>query len=168
VTTATAARVAGPRPRLADLATALGRESGLFVLGIVVIALHVLDDSFLQPSPGTSAGDHLVSVPLVVLALAAWADPRLRGGRRGAMALLFGVLGIVAGAEAVHYTAKVGASGDHDTGLLAVPAGLLLLGLGAITLWRTRRTVCNRPWRYCTLCCSAPQASRLPCSSSRP
>jgi DNA mismatch repair protein MutL len=71
MTTATTARSASPRPRLADLATALRRESGLFLLGVIVIALHVLDDSFLQPSPGTSAGDHLVSglVPLAVLAV---------------------------------------------------------------------------------------------------
>jgi len=82
VTTATAARFAGVR--LADLV----RETGLFVLAIATIALHVLDDSFLQPSPGTSAGDHLVSglVPLAVLALAAWIYPRLRGGRRGGVA----------------------------------------------------------------------------------
>jgi hypothetical protein len=40
VTTATAARVASPRPRVVNLATALRRESGLFVLGVVVIALH--------------------------------------------------------------------------------------------------------------------------------
>ena len=75
-----------------------------------MIAVHVLDDSFVQPQPGTSAGDHLVSgfVPLAVLGLAAWAYPRLRGGRRGAIALFFGVLGIVAGVEALHYTREVG------------------------------------------------------------
>ena len=108
VTTTTAARFASPR--LADLVRAIGRESGLFVLGVAMIALHVLDDSFLQPSPGTSAGDHLVSglVPLAVLALAAWIYPRVRGGRRGAMALVFGAFGIVAGVEAVHYATKVG------------------------------------------------------------
>jgi uncharacterized protein len=119
-------------------------------LAVAMIALHVLDDSFLQPSPGTSARDHLVSgiIPLAVLAFAAWAYPRLRGGRRGAMALTLGAFGIVAGIEAVHYTAKVGPSGDDFTGLLAIPAGLLLLALGAVTLWKTRRTCGNRPWRY--------------------
>jgi hypothetical protein len=122
----------------------------LFVLAVAAIALHVLDDSFLQPSPGTSAGDHLVGglVPLAVLALAAWLYPRLRGGRRVAMALVLGAFGIVSGIEAVHYATKVGASGDDYTGLLAIPAGLLLLGLGAVTLWRTRRTNGNRAWRY--------------------
>ena len=99
MTTATAARVASPRHRLADLTATLRSGSGLFMVGVAAIALHVLDDSFLQPPPGTSAGDHLVSglVPLAVLALAAWTYPRMRGGRRGAMALTFGAFGIVAG-----------------------------------------------------------------------
>jgi hypothetical protein len=46
--------------------------------------VHVLDDNFVQPQPGTSAGDHVVSglVRLAVLGLAMWAYPRLRGGRR--------------------------------------------------------------------------------------
>jgi uncharacterized protein len=119
-------------------------------LAIAVIALHVLDDNFVQPQPGTSATDHLVSglVPLAGLALAAWAYPRLRGGRQGALALVLGVFGIVVGIEAVHYTSTVGASGDDFTGLLAIPAGVLLLGLGVVTLWRTRRNDGGRPWRY--------------------
>jgi hypothetical protein len=52
----------------------------VFVLAIVVIAAHVIDDDFVQVQPGTSAGDHLLSGPvaLVVLGLAAWAYPRLR------------------------------------------------------------------------------------------
>ena len=122
----------------------------LFVLGLALIAVHVIDDSFVQPQPGTSAPDHLVSglLPLALLALAAWAYPRLRGGRQGAMALAFGVLGIAAGIEAVYYVGKVGASGDDYTGLLAIPAGLLLLGLGVVTLWRTRRADGGLPRRF--------------------
>jgi uncharacterized protein len=55
-----------------------------------VVALHVADDSFVQPQPGTSANDHLVSglLPLGVLGLAAVAFPRLRGGGRAAIALM--------------------------------------------------------------------------------
>ena len=51
------------------------RETTFFRLAILVIAIHVVDDNFLQPERGTSAGDHLVSglVPLAVLGLAAWA-----------------------------------------------------------------------------------------------
>ncbi|HEX5622644.1 MAG TPA: CocE/NonD family hydrolase [Solirubrobacteraceae bacterium] len=119
-------------------------------IAIAVIALHVLDDNFVQPQPGTTATDHLASglVPLAGLALAAWALPRVRGGRRGALELVLGVFGIVVGIEAVHYTSTVGPSGDDFTGLLAIPAGALLLGLGAVTLWRTRRTDDRRVWRY--------------------
>ena len=49
MTALTGARVASHRPSLAGLATALRREVGLCVLGVAVIALHVIDDSFVQP-----------------------------------------------------------------------------------------------------------------------
>jgi hypothetical protein len=109
-------------------------------IGIAAIAAHVIDDTLIQPNPGTSARDHLISalVPLALLALAAWAYPRLSGVLRGALSMMLGVGGIAAGIEAVHYTTTVGPSGDDFTGLLAIPAGLMLLGLGAVTLWRTR------------------------------
>ena len=121
-----------------------------FRLGIALIALHVLDDNFIQPEPGTSAGDHLVSglLPLGLLGLAAWAFPRIRGAWQGAMALAFGLLGIAAGSEGFHYAREVGASGDDFTGLLCLPAGVLLLGVGAVTLWQTRRTEGSLWWRY--------------------
>ena len=101
------------------------RETIVFLVAIALIALHVLDDNFIQPQPGTAPGDHLVSglVPLAVLGLAAWAYPHLSGARRGAMSLLLGPLGIAAGIEAYHYTRELGASGDDFTGLPAIPAG---------------------------------------------
>jgi uncharacterized protein len=116
------------------------RETALFLGAIAVLALHVLDDNFLQPDAGTSAGDHLVSglVPLSLLGLAAWGYPRLRRGARGAFALVLGVLGIAGGIEGYHYASEVGASGDDFTSLLCFPAGLLLIGLGAVTVWRSR------------------------------
>jgi len=125
-------------------------EALLFRIAVAVIGLHVVDDNYVQPEPGTSAGDHLVSglVPLAVLALAAWGYPRLRAGWRGALALALGVLGIATGIEGAYYTSKVGPSGDDFTGLLALAAGALLIGLAAVTLWRTRRTDGSRAWRY--------------------
>jgi uncharacterized protein len=113
----------------------------LFLICVSVIALHVVDDSFLQPQPGTSAGDHLVSglVPLGSLALAAAAYGRVRGGGRAAIALVAGVFGIATGIEAAYYTIRVGPSGDDFTGLLALVAGLALFGFGFVLLWRTRR-----------------------------
>jgi hypothetical protein len=55
---------------------------------------------------------------------------------------------VLVGTEAVYYTKAVGASGDDYTGLLSIPAGLLLLGLGALTLWRSRKMNPGRWWRY--------------------
>jgi dienelactone hydrolase len=126
------------------------RETVLFLIGIALIALHVIDDNYLQPEPGMSPGDHLVSglVPLALFGLIAWAYPRLRGGRRGALALISGVLGITGGIEGFYYARELGASGDDFTGLLSLAAGVLLLGLAAVTLWRTRRTDGSRGWRY--------------------
>ena len=90
-----------------------------------VIALHIVDDSFLQPEPGTSAGDHVVGglVPLAVLGLAAWGYPRLRAGLRATMALIFGGFGVIVGIEGLLHDVKGGPTGDDFTGLLAIPAG---------------------------------------------
>jgi uncharacterized protein len=143
------ARTAGAGTRSRRPAGAGGLERRIFLVAVGVIALHVVDDSFLQPQPGTSAADHLVSglVPLAVLGLAALVYARLRGGARAAIALVLGVFGIVAGIEAVHYTTKVGPSGDDFTGLLSIPAGVGLLGLGLVTLWTTRRRHGSMPLR---------------------
>lgn len=125
-------------------------ETTLAVTGFVVIAVHILDDNFLQPQPGTSAGDHLVSglVPLAVYVGAAFAFPRLRAGAQGTLAISLGILGIAIGVgEAGYYTLKVGPSGDDYTGLLAIPASLVLMGVGAATLWRSRRRGGNPAWR---------------------
>ena len=133
MTTATASRARSSRTP--------ARHQLLFLASLALIALHVIDDSFLQPQPGTSAADHLVSglVPLTALALAAAAYLRVRAGGRAVIALVAGFFGVVAGVEAVHYTTHGGPSGDDFTGLLAIPAGLALLGLGLQTLWTSRR-----------------------------
>lgn len=126
------------------------REIILARTAIGVIALHVLDDNFLQPNPGTSARDHLVSglVPLAMLVATAVVFPRLRAGGRGVAALLTGFFGVLAGTEAVHYTLAGSPSGDDYSGLLSLIAGLALLGLGGVTLWRSRRRGGNRWWRH--------------------
>jgi dienelactone hydrolase len=111
-------------------------------VGLVLIAVHVVDDNFLQPQPGTSAGDHLVSglVPAALLLVFAAFYGRLRSGLRGTLALVVGLFGIAIGvSEAVYYAVKVGASGDDYTGFVAILAGLLLAGIGVTTLWRSRR-----------------------------
>ena len=135
----------------------------LFVVGVALIALHVIDDSFVQPQPGTSAADHLVSglVPLALLALAAWAYPRLRGGRRGATrADRSACSASPPGSRPSTTSARSERPGDDYTGLLAIPAGLLLLGVGVVDAVAdaSRRTAACRA-DTCAARCSAPRAS---------
>jgi len=119
-------------------------------VALALIALHIVDDSFLQPEPGTSASDHVVGglVPLAVLGLAAWGYPRLRAGLRAAVALILGGFGVIVGIEGVYTTVKEGPSGDDYTGLLAIPAGVVLVGLAVVTLWRSRKRGGGRVRRY--------------------
>jgi hypothetical protein len=145
-----AATMTAPAPPRTRRGAGRSRETVLFWIALALVALHVIDDNYLQPQPGTSPGGHLISglVPLALIGLAAWAYPRLSGGRRGALALFAAPLAIATGIEAFHYTREVGPSGDDYTGLLTLGAGLLLIGLGAVTLWRTRRVDGSLVWRY--------------------
>ena len=148
---ALAVRVAQPslvrRTRVGDV---LRSEVGLARVAVGVVALHVLDDRFLQPSPGTSAGDHLLGglVPTALLVAGAVVYGRVRAGARATIALASGFFGVLAATEAVYSTKEVGPSGDDYTGLLSLLAGLLLLGLGGVTLWRSRKTDGPRWRRY--------------------
>src|SRR5688572_11173268 len=110
-------------------------------VGLGLIALHVADDNFLQPQPGTGASDHLVSgfVPLMLLTATAVSYPRLRAGVRATLVLLAGYFAVLTGIEAAYYTLNGGPSGDDVTGILAMLAAPVLLTLGTEMLWRSRR-----------------------------
>jgi hypothetical protein len=142
----TAAANLPARSTVARVAT----ERRLAVASLALVGLHVADDNFLQPEPGMSATDHLAGglVQLGLVAAAAWAYPRVRAGARGALALLFGFFGVLAGTESLYYTFADSPSGDDFTGLLSLLAGFVLLGLGSVTLWRARRTDDSRRRRY--------------------
>ena len=119
------------------------RAHAVFFGAAAAVMLHVADDNFLQPPDGTSAADHLVSglVPLALLALAAWAYPRVRAGAAAVIALTVGLTGLVVGLiEAGYYTLEVGPSGDDFSGFLAGAAGVVLIGLGFVRLWQSRRS----------------------------
>jgi hypothetical protein len=80
------------RSRVAGLARTARREEVLFRIGVGLVALHVVDDSFLQPQPGTSAGDHLAGglIPVGVLLAVAVLYSRLRPGLRAPLVMSAG------------------------------------------------------------------------------
>src|SRR6266545_6343395 len=127
--------------------TAAGRrEYGLFLAATALIVAHILNDEFLSREPGTSAGDHVLgaAVPIVVALLTAIFYPTVRGGVRGWIAILFGILALTRAVVALLEASSVGLSGDDYTGILLLPAGTVLIAVGAWTLWRSRKTSGSR------------------------
>jgi hypothetical protein len=127
-------------------------EWRLFLAATGLILIHIIDAEFVQPQPGTSAGDHLTAglIPCAV-ALAVLATYRhLRPGLRAGTALVFGVLAVVAGAIALGGARAEGVSGSEWTGLLLLFSGPLLIGLGCWVPWRERgrwASTRGRLWR---------------------
>jgi len=102
--------------------------------------LHVADAELFRPQPGTTARDHVAAalVPLAVALLAALAYGRLRPGLRAAIALVFGILALVGGLIAVGGALADGLSRAEWTGLVLIPAGVVLLGLAVWLPWSER------------------------------
>ena len=98
-----------------------------------LVALHVVDDNFLQPPAGTSAAEHLVSGlgALAPLAVAVWAYPRGPEWRsRGAGDLPGPVRGDRrASRPGTSRSRSVRRATTHRAA--AIAAGVALLGLGA-------------------------------------
>jgi fermentation-respiration switch protein FrsA (DUF1100 family) len=110
----------------------------VFIGATAVLAGHILVSAVLAPRPGRAAGDHVAAalVPLLLLAGAAWAFPRLPSGWRAGMSLALGVLTLAGGGVALSGAA---AGASRWTGILLVPAGAVLVGLGLWSLWKARR-----------------------------
>ena len=116
-----------------------------------IFAAHIVIDSYLFLRPGTSPGDHLVSgtVPLVVLAGLALLTRRLRAGFVALTAWLLG-LAVAIGAAGAPVSGLLAGHVDPTTisGLMALIAGITLIGVGATTLWTTRHSGGTRWRRY--------------------
>ena len=148
--TLTSPRASRAHAALASVEAVLRSETGRVRVALGAVALHIADDNFLQPEPGTSAADHLASglVPIAILAAVAYLYPRARAGVRAATAMTFGALAIAIGVPGAYYLLDGTASGDHYTGLLSLAAGAVLLISGAVTLWQARRRGGTRRQRY--------------------
>ena len=144
-------------PRRARTTTRVGRrapEAAIFAAAIALALLHVLDDAFVHREPGVGPGQHLLAVVVsLVLGLGAvYAFPFLRPAARSAVALFFATLATVDGAmHAKHIAAESGAAASDVTGILALAAGVALIGLAAATLWLHRgegEVSGRRRWAY--------------------
>jgi uncharacterized protein len=127
------------------------RQHGVFFGAVASVMLHIADDNFLQPPDGVSPSDHLVAglMPLGMVALAAWAYPRVRDGAQAAIAFAVALTGLVTGlTEPVSHLVQGGFRGDDVSGVIAGAAGLLLVVLATRTLWRSRRADGTRTRRY--------------------
>jgi fermentation-respiration switch protein FrsA (DUF1100 family) len=127
------------------------REFQIFGLSVLAIVAYRLDDAFLQMNPGTSAGDHLGSglLPATILLAALLAWPIMATSIRALVSLLIGMLALTTGIATSGYHAySDGPSGSDWSGLLAIAAGTVLLGLG---VWLTHRAIAkpvHRGWRW--------------------
>lgn len=121
-----------------------GRDVLVARVAAALIALHVAADAFVAPEPGTAAADHLAGglIPLAILAVLAFAYPRLRAGWQALLAGSVGALALVTGiGVSARHVAVDRLAGDDVTGLVAGLAGAALAGcalLAARRAWRLR------------------------------
>src|SRR3954451_14401570 len=130
----------GRGPARCDLGGMTSRR--IFTAAAAVAVLHGLDDAFLHRGPGVGLGQHALAAALTLAgglaAIAAF--PRLRPGFQALVSFFFGALAVMNGAM------HLPVSGPGDiTGVLALAAGVVLLGLAAVIAWRHRR---KRHWAY--------------------
>jgi dienelactone hydrolase len=109
--------------------------------GAIVFALaHALDDAFLLNRAGVPLTQHALpaAIALAVSVLAVWVFQTLRPGLRSATAFVFGVLATINGGRHAHHVATVDVTANDVTGILALVAGVVLIGLAAWIPWRHR------------------------------
>ena len=136
--------------RSADANGLVAHEWLLFGVAVAIVVAHVLADAFVTLQPGVGGGRHLLRglVPAALLVLAAAFYPRLRPGLRAGIALVIGALALIWGGIAVITLSAPAPRGAVWTGLLLLPAGAVLVVLGIVVLWRSRRREGGRAWRY--------------------
>jgi dienelactone hydrolase len=117
-----------------------------FALAAAVVLAHTLVASFIALEPGVGRGVHAWGALLIsaVLVGAMWLYPRARAGLRASVAVLLGVLALAGGAVFLGDALSGGPSGDDWTGVVLLPAGAVLAGLGAVVAWRSRKPTGHR------------------------
>jgi uncharacterized protein len=115
-------------------------EALVFGIATLLSLLHALDDAFVHRGPGLGLGQHALAGAISIVAAAAGIAvfPSLRPGLRAALAFAFGGLACVNGMLHAFHIGEDGPAGSDVTGVLAVAAGAVLVGLAAYIPWRHR------------------------------
>jgi uncharacterized protein len=126
-------------------------EALVFGAASALILVHAIDDAFVHRGLGLGLGQHALAAAISVAAVVAGVlvFPSLRPGLRAGLALAFGGLACVNGMLHVIHVANYGAAGSDVTGVVAVAAGAVLVGLAAFIPWRhrgERATTTPRRW----------------------
>ena len=109
--------------------------------GAVVLALaHAFDDAFLLNRAGVPLTQHALAAAIALAAsvLAIVSFDSLRPGLQSATAFVFGALAAVNGGRHAHHIATVDLTANDVTGVLALGAGIVLIGLAAWIPFRHR------------------------------
>ena len=117
-----------------------GWETAVFRGATAIALLHALDDAFPNRQPGVPLDQHAlaaaISLAAGIGAIAAF--PRLRPGFRASIGIVFGVLAATNGAMHFVHITKDGPAHSDLTGVLALIAGVVLVGLGLTIPWLHR------------------------------
>ena len=105
----------------------------MFSVAAVLALAHAFDDALLLPGAGVPLTRHAIALAIAVAATVAVIVKfdRIRPGLRAATAFTFGVLATVNGGRHAHHIIHEGTTANDVTGVLALAAGVVLIGLAA-------------------------------------
>src|SRR4051812_23548681 len=115
-------------------------EAVVFSAAALMALAHAFDDALLLPGAGVPLTRHALALAIALAATVA-AIARFESMRPGARALTaftFGVLAAVNGGRHAHHVLHEGTTGNDVTGVLALGARLVLVGLAAWIPFRHR------------------------------
>jgi dienelactone hydrolase len=115
-------------------------EAVVFSAAAALALAHAFDDAFLLPRGGVPVTQHALAagIALVATVLAIVRFESLRPGVRAAIAFTFGALALPNGGRHLHHVLHDGTTANDVTGVLALAAGVVLVGLAAWIPFRHR------------------------------
>src|SRR4051812_18652854 len=125
--------------RLASLRSR-SAEAVVFGSAAVLALAHAFDDALLLPGAGVPLTRHALALAIALVATGAaiFRFEAMRPGARALTAFTFGVLAAVNGGRHAHHILHEGTTANDVTGVLALAAGVALVGLAAWIPFRHR------------------------------